>query len=77
MDKPTATDLIVDAIYKDNNNSIQRDRCNICNKRVLDNQKTVSYQCYQCNKWSHNKCDDTNNNLNGPKEHNVQLLSLI
>ena len=74
MDKPTATDLIVDAICNDNNNSIQRARCN---KRMLANQKTVSYQCYQCNKWSHNKCDDTNNNLNGPKEHNVQLLSLI
>ena len=68
MDKPTATDLIVDAICNDNNNSIQRDRCNICNKRVLDNQKTVSYQCNQCNKWSHNKCDDNNNNLNESKE---------
>ena len=40
MDKPTATDLIIDAICNDNNNPIQRDRCNTCNKRVLDNQKT-------------------------------------
>ena len=64
MDKPTTTDLIVDAICNDNNNSIHRDRCNICNKRVLENKKTVSYQCNQC----HNKCDDTNNNLNESKE---------
>ena len=57
MDKPTATDLIIDAICNGNNNPIQRDRCNICNKRVLDNQKKVSYQCNQCNNWIHNKCD--------------------
>ena len=61
MDKPTATDLIIDAICNDNNNPIQRDRCNTCNKRVLDNQKNVSYQCNQCNNWTHNKCDDITN----------------
>ena len=61
MDKPTATDLIIDAISNGNNNPIQRDRCNICNKRVLDNQKNVSCQCNQCKNWTHNKCDDITN----------------
>ena len=70
MDKPTATDFIIDAISNDNNNPIQRDRCNICNKRVLDNQKNVSCQCNQCKNWTRNKCDDITN-LN---EFNAQCL---
>ena len=43
------------------NKPIQRDRCNTCNKHVLDNQKNVSYQYNQCNNQTHNKCNDITN----------------
>ena len=56
--------MIIDDIYNKDNNPIQSDRCNICKKTVLDNQKIVSYHCNQCHNWTHNKCDDVNTNLN-------------
>ena len=76
MDKPTATDLIIGAICSDSYKSIQSDRCNICYKPVLSNQKTASYQCNQCNNWTHIKCDDVNSNLNAHtfKEHCQNVL---
>lgn len=68
MAKPSATDLIIDALSNYNINSISNDNCNICFKSVLKKQKNDSFLCSHCNKWSHKKCDDVNNKLNS-NEH--------
>ena len=57
MDLSAAMNVIINDLQNDiiiSNNS-----CDICKKNVLNNQKVNAYHCNKCDKWTHNKCDDT------------------